>query len=69
MHDWCVRQARIRVEGERACGSIGINGLLWVAKQKHLRAELVDLRSSGDTAGDKAEVVGYGAFAFYEGAA
>jgi AmmeMemoRadiSam system protein B len=57
------------IEGEHACGSIGINGLLWVAKRKQLRAELLDLRSSGDTAGDKAEVVGYGAFAFYEGAA
>ena len=56
------------IEGEHACGSIGINGLLWLAKKKQLRAELVDLRSSGDTAGDKAEVVGYGAFAFYEGA-
>ncbi|HSN29364.1 MAG TPA: AmmeMemoRadiSam system protein B [Kofleriaceae bacterium] len=54
------------IEGEHACGSIGINGLLWLAKKKQMRAELVDLRSSGDTAGDKAEVVGYGAFAFYE---
>ena len=54
------------IDGEHACGSIGINGLLWLAKKKQLRAELVDLRSSGDTAGDKAEVVGYGAFAFYE---
>jgi AmmeMemoRadiSam system protein B len=31
-----------------------------------MRAELVDLRNSGDTAGDKRSVVGYGAFAFYE---
>jgi len=28
--------------------------------------ELLDLRNSGDTAGDKDRVVGYGAFAFYE---
>lgn len=54
------------IDGDHACGSIGINGLLWLAKRKGLRGELVDLRSSGDTAGDKAEVVGYGAFAFYE---
>jgi AmmeMemoRadiSam system protein B len=33
-----------------------------------MRAELVDLRSSGDTAGSRDEVVGYGSFAFYEGA-
>lgn len=56
------------VEGEHACGSIGINGLLWLARDKGMRAELVDLRSSGDTAGSRDEVVGYGAFAFYEAA-
>jgi AmmeMemoRadiSam system protein B len=54
------------IAGEEACGSIGINGLLWVARQKKLRVELVDLRSSGDTAGSRDEVVGYGAFALYE---
>ncbi len=64
----CARIARAEpVDGERACGSIGINGLLWVAKRKGLRIELVDLRSSGDTAGPRDEVVGYGAFAVYEG--
>jgi AmmeMemoRadiSam system protein B len=56
------------VAGEHACGSIGINGLLWLARSKGMRAELVDLRSSGDTAGSRDEVVGYGAFAFYEAA-
>jgi len=48
---------------------VGINGLLWVARKKQLRLELVDLRSSGDTAGPRDEVVGYGAFAAYEEAA
>jgi hypothetical protein len=47
-----------------ACGAFPINGLLAVAAGKGLRAELLDLRSSGDTAGDKDRVVGYGAFAF-----
>jgi AmmeMemoRadiSam system protein B len=56
------------IESERACGSIGINGLLWLARAKQLRVELVDLRSSGDTAGSREEVVGYGAFALYEAA-
>ena len=56
------------IEGEHACGSIGINGLLWLARKKGLRAELVDLRSSGDTAGSRDEVVGYASFAFYEAA-
>jgi AmmeMemoRadiSam system protein B len=31
-----------------------------------MHAELADLRSSGDTAGPRDQVVGYGAFAFYE---
>lgn len=55
------------LRGEEACGAAGINGLLEVARRKSLRAELVDLRSSGDTAGTRDEVVGYGSFAFYEG--
>jgi MEMO1 family protein len=54
------------LSGEEACGAVGINGLLWVAHRKPLRLELVDLRSSGDTAGGRDEVVGYGAFAAYE---
>jgi AmmeMemoRadiSam system protein B len=53
--------------GDEACGAVGINGILWLARRKGLRVELVDLRSSGDTAGPRDEVVGYGAFALYEG--
>jgi len=56
------------IAGEDACGSIGLNGLAWLARKRgDLRIELLDLRSSGDTAGKKDEVVGYGAFAVYEG--
>jgi AmmeMemoRadiSam system protein B len=51
---------------DMACGATGINGLLWVARRKHLEPVLLDLRSSGDTAGGRNEVVGYGAFALYE---
>lgn len=54
--------------GDDACGAVGINGLLWVARRKGLRVERVDLRSSGDTAGGRDEVVGYGAFALHEAA-
>jgi len=53
------------LEGEEACGCRPLNGLLLAAKQHGLRAELLDLRNSGDTAGSKDRVVGYGAFAFY----
>jgi AmmeMemoRadiSam system protein B len=51
---------------EQACGCHAINGLLVAASRHHLRPKLLDLRNSGDTAGGRDEVVGYGAFAFYE---
>ena len=49
---------------EEACGAAPINGLLRAARRRGMKAELVDLRNSGDTAGDRSRVVGYGAFAF-----
>ena len=49
---------------QQACGATPINGLLLAARKHGLSAQLVDLRNSGDTAGDKSRVVGYGAFAF-----
>jgi MEMO1 family protein len=51
---------------ERACGRIPIRGLLESARRHGLRARTLDLRSSGDTAGPRDKVVGYGAFAFEE---
>ncbi|MEW6612452.1 MAG: AmmeMemoRadiSam system protein B [Pseudomonadota bacterium] len=51
---------------EEACGATPVNGLLLSASQRRLRPELLDLRNSGDTAGPRDQVVGYGAFAFYE---
>ncbi len=50
----------------QACGAAPINGLLMAARARNLTAELLDLRSSADTAGDPSRVVGYGAFAFHE---
>lgn len=52
-----------RISGERACGCGGIRGLLQVAKARGLHVKSVDLRNSGDTAGTKDQVVGYGSFA------
>jgi len=54
------------LRSEQACGATGINGLLHVMRQRGLGIERIDLRSSGDTAGGRDEVVGYGAFALYE---
>ncbi len=47
-----------------ACGQIPIRGLLMAAKQHELKPELVELCNSGDTAGSKDHVVGYGAYVF-----
>ena len=52
------------IEYDSACGRNPINGLLTAARSRGLRAETVDLRSSGDTAGPRSQVVGYGAYAF-----
>jgi hypothetical protein len=49
---------------EDACGCVAVNGLLWLARRHRLNGELLDLRNSGDTAGPRSRVVGYGAFAF-----
>ncbi len=47
-----------------ACGSVAIGGLLRVAEKRGLGARTIDLRNSGDTAGPRDRVVGYGAYAF-----
>lgn len=54
------------LQGEDACGARGVNGLLVTARRRRLTVERLDLRSSGDTEGDRDRVVGYGAFAFFE---
>ncbi len=53
-----------RIGYDNACGRNPVNGLLLLARQYGLKPELVDLRNSGDTAGDKSQVVGYGAYVF-----
>lgn len=50
---------------EDACGRNGLKGLMTVAEEKNLAVEILDLRNSGDTAGDKNRVVGYGAYVFH----
>jgi len=49
---------------EQACGRVPIAGLLQAARARGLRATLADLRNSGDTAGPRNRVVGYGSFLF-----
>lgn len=49
---------------ELACGAEPLRGLLVAAREHHLAVRQLDLRNSGETAGDRLRVVGYGAFAF-----
>lgn len=61
-----ILDLRTDISHEQACGGTPVNGLAWTARRRGLETELIDLRNSGDTAGDRGRVVGYGAFAFYE---
>jgi AmmeMemoRadiSam system protein A len=52
--------------GERCCGFRPISGMLEAARHRGLRVRMLDLRNSGDTAGSRDRVVGYGAFVLEE---
>jgi MEMO1 family protein len=64
------RQTAAAIEGlapqnigpDQACGRLPIQGLLHLAGEAGLKARTLDLRNSGDTAGPRDRVVGYGAF-------
>jgi len=52
------------ISHDQACGGTPVNGLILAARRHGLHAELLDLRNSGDTTGDRGRVVGYAALAF-----
>jgi len=52
---------------EQACGATPLNGMLQVARAKGLAIRRLALCNSGDTAGGRDQVVGYSAFALFEG--
>lgn len=54
------------IDSQHACGCVGIKGLLTFAHRHPLEASMIDLKNSGDTAGTKDSVVGYGAYLFTE---
>ncbi len=58
----CLRPKHLA--DEQACGRIPIKGLLRRARALDMRATALDLRNSGDTAGSRDRVVGYGAYGF-----
>ncbi len=55
-------QAADAIDDEDACGAYALRGALQFARERGLAVEQLDLRSSGDTAGPRDRVVGYGAF-------
>lgn len=59
---WIERMEYEKLSPEDACGKVPVSGLLKLIRQKSMAIKTVDLRNSGDTAGDKTRVVGYGAY-------
>ena len=53
------------LSGDEACGANAINGLMRARHTAPLAIETVELCNSGDTAGDKSRVVGYGSFVLH----
>ena len=55
-----------RIDHQAACGATPISGLLIAARRRGMKVTTLDLRNSGDTAGDRNRVVGYGAWLLLE---
>jgi len=58
--------APAQIARQGACGRFPVGGLLVAAKERKMSVEMVDLRNSGDTAGPKNRVVGYGSWLFFD---
>jgi len=58
-----VVQLDPQLDHHQACGATPLGGALLAARAHGLTAQLLDLRNSGDTAGDRSRVVGYCAVA------
>lgn len=61
----CARilQKSTSLAGDMACGAHALNGLMCATRAHDLSVDQLDVRTSGDTAGDRSRVIGYGAFA------
>jgi len=55
-----------QLSGEQACGAVCINGLSQLARDLQMNVSEIARLNSGDTAGERSRVVGYGAFAIHE---
>ena len=58
-----------RISHSEACGATPVKGLLIEARNRGMEVTTLDLRNSGDTAGGRDRVVGYGSWVFTEVAA
>src|SRR5262249_59481042 len=54
------------ISHEQACGATPVTGLALAARRRGLKPELLDLRNSGDTAGDRDPVGGFCALAHHD---
>ena len=55
-----------QIDHNMACGATPVAGMLLAAQRRGMKVTTLDLRNSGDTAGDRSFVVGYGAWMFTE---
>jgi AmmeMemoRadiSam system protein B len=62
---WIEELDSDQLSGQRACGFVGIRGLLQIAARRGLQVTTLDVRNSGDTAGPRDQVVGYGAYVIH----
>jgi AmmeMemoRadiSam system protein B len=64
----CIPSLNIKCVEEKveACGKTGILTLMHIAKNLGWKGQLIDYKNSGDTYGDKSQVVGYGCYGFFE---
>ena len=71
-HDYAATSKAIEalaledIDHHDACGHNPVSGLLLYARQHGLSIKTIDLRNSGDTAGPRDQVVGYGAYVLTE---
>jgi AmmeMemoRadiSam system protein B len=64
--DAIVRMDMRALADAEACGRGPVLALAYLARSRGWKAQLLDYRNSGDTAGDRSRVVGYAAIAFYQ---
>lgn len=54
------------IADDQACGRTSVKGLLKTAKRRGMKVATADVRNSGDTAGPRDKVVGYGSWLLWE---